>query len=72
MDTGSDGIAIPIELWDKFSLSQDYPIRIQSVTGLAWSYVDTVKIEIFGDRHEVSAVMSDDPEILVGMEILAR
>ncbi len=39
LDTGSDGIAIPRELW-----------------------------EIFGDRHEVPAVMSDDPEILLFRE----
>lgn len=35
LDTGSDGIAIPRELWDKLGLSYDYPIRIQSVTGLS-------------------------------------
>lgn len=72
LDTGSDSIAIPRELWSKLGLSQDYPIRIQSVTGMAWSYVDTINIEIFGDRHESSAVMSDDPEILIGMEILKK
>jgi len=72
LDTGSDGIAIPKELWAKFRLSHDYPIRIQSVTGLSWSYIDTIKIEIFGDTYELSAVMSDDPEILVGMEILGK
>ncbi|MFZ3058510.1 MAG: hypothetical protein WA102_02120 [Candidatus Methanoperedens sp.] len=72
LDTGSDGIAIPRELWEKLRLSQQYPVRIQSVTGLSWSFIDTVKIEIFGDRHEVPAVMSDDPEILIGMEILKK
>ena len=72
LDTGSDGIAIPRELWEKLELSHDYPVRIQSVTGLSWSYIDTIKIEIFGDRHEVPAVMSDDPEILIGMEILKK
>ena len=72
LDTGSDGIAIPKELWDKFRLSHDYPFRIQSVTGLSWSYIDTIKIEIFGDKYETSAVMSDDPEILIGMEILGK
>ena len=72
LDTGSDGIAIPRELWEKLKLSQDYPVRIQSVTGLSWSFIDAVKIEIFGDRHEVPAVMSDDPEILIGMEILGK
>jgi len=72
LDTGSDSIAIPRELWMELELSQDYPIRIQSVTGMAWSYVDTINIEIFGDRHESSAVMSDDPEILIGMEILKK
>lgn len=72
LDTGSDGIAIPRELWEKLELSHDYPVRIQSVTGLSWSYIDTIKIEIFGDMHEVPAVMSDDPEILIGMEILGK
>lgn len=72
LDTGSDSIAVPRELWIELELSQDYPIRIQSVTGMAWSYVDTINIEIFGDRHESSAVMSDDPEILIGMEILKK
>jgi len=72
LDTGSDSVAIPRELWRELELSQDYPIRIQSVTGLAWSYVDTVNIEIFGDRYEVPAGMSDDPEILIGMEILGK
>lgn len=72
LDTGSDSLAIPRELWERFELSKDYPIRIQSVTGLAWSYVDAVKVEIFGDKHEVPAVMSDDPEILIGMEILGK
>jgi predicted aspartyl protease len=72
LDTGSDGIAIPRELWDKLELSHDYPVRIQSVTGLSWSYIDNIKIEIFGDKHEVPAVMSDDPEILIGMEILKK
>jgi predicted aspartyl protease len=72
LDTGSDGIAIPRELWEKLRLSQQYPVRIQSVTGLSWSFIDTVKIEIFGGRHEVPAVMSDDPEILIGMEILKK
>ncbi len=72
LDTGSDGIAIPRELWGVLELSKDYPIRIQSVTGLSWSYIDTIKIEIFDDRHEVPAVMSDDPEILIGMEILRK
>ena len=72
LDTGSDGIAIPKELWAKFKLSNDYPVRIQSVTGLSWSYIDTIEVEIFGDRYEVPAVMSDDPEILIGMEILGR
>ncbi len=47
LDTGSDGIAIPRELWEKLRLSRDYPVRIQSV-------------------------MSDDPEILIGMEILGK
>lgn len=72
LDTGSDGIAIPRELWEKLELSHDYPVRIQSVTGLSWSFIDTVKVEIFGGRHEVPAVMSDDPEILIGMEILKK
>ena len=72
LDTGSDGIAIPKELWEKFKLSNDYPVRIQSVTGLSWSYIDAIEIEIFGDRYEVPVVMSDDPEILIGMEILGR
>ncbi|MDD5474767.1 MAG: aspartyl protease family protein [Candidatus Methanoperedens sp.] len=72
LDTGSDGVAIPRELWEKLRLSQQYPVRIQSVTGLSWSFIDTVKIEIFGDIHEVPAVMSDDPEILIGMEILRK
>ncbi len=72
LDTGSDSIAIPRELWAKFELSKDYPIRIQSVAGLAWSYLDAITIEIFGDRYEVPAVMSDDPEILIGMEILGK
>jgi predicted aspartyl protease len=72
LDTGSDGVAIPGELWEKLRLSRDYPVRIQSVTGLAWSYIDTISIEIFGERHEVPAVMSDDPEILIGMEILGK
>jgi predicted aspartyl protease len=72
LDTGSDGIAIPRELWEKLELSQNYPVRIQSVTGLSWSYIDTIMIEIFGDKHEVPAVMSDDPEILIGMEILKK
>ncbi len=72
LDTGSDGVAIPRELWAKFELSKNYPIRIQSVAGLAWSYIDTINIEIFGDRYEVPAVMSDDPEILIGMEILGK
>ncbi len=72
LDTGSDSIAIPRELWAKFELSKDYPIRIQSVAGLAWSYLDAITIEIFGDRYEVPAVMSDDPEVLIGMEILKK
>lgn len=72
LDTGSDGIAIPKELWEKFKRSKDYPVRIQSVTGLSWSYIDTIEIEIFGDRYEVPAVMSDDLEILIGMEILGK
>jgi len=42
------------------------------VTGLSWSYIYTIKIEIFGDTYELSAVMSDDPEILIGMEILGK
>ncbi|VVB85770.1 Uncharacterised protein [uncultured archaeon] len=65
LDTGSDGVAIPRELWEKLELSPSYPVRIQSVTGLSWSYIDTIMIEIFGDKHEVPAVMSDDPEILI-------
>ncbi len=72
LDTGSDSIAIPRELWKELELSRDYPVRIQSVTGMAWSYVDAINVEIFGDRHESSAVMSDDPEILIGMEILRK
>ncbi len=72
LDTGSDGVAIPRELWEKLELSQDYPVRIQSVAGLSWSYIDVVKIEIFGDKHDVPAVMSDDPEILIGMEVLRK
>lgn len=72
LDTGSDGIAIPRELWDKLRLSYDFPIRIQSVTGLSWSLIDTIRIEIFGDKYELSAVMSDDPEILIGMDILEK
>ena len=72
LDTGSDGIAIPRELWDKLGLSYDYPIRIQSVTGLSWSIIDAIRIEIFGDDYEISAVMSDNPEILIGMEILDK
>jgi len=70
LDTGSDGIAIPRELWDKLGLSYNYPIRIQSVTGFSWSHIDAIRIEIFGDKYEIFAVMSDDPEILIGMEIL--
>lgn len=72
LDTGSDGIAIPRELWDKLGLSYDYPIRIQSVTGLSWSLIDAIGIEIFGDKYELSVVMSDDPEVLIGMEILEK
>ena len=72
LDTGSDGIAIPKELWEKFRLSHDFPVRIQSVTGLSWSHMDTIEIVIFGNRYEVLAVMSDDPEILIGMEILGK
>lgn len=72
LDTGSDGVAIPRVLWEKLRLSLNYPVRIQSVTGLSWSYIDTLSIEIFDKMHDVPAVMSDDPEILIGMEILGK
>jgi hypothetical protein len=56
LDTGSDGIAIPKELWAKFKLSNDYPVRIQSVTGLSWSYIDTQKKKIWNVRPGVRKI----------------
>ncbi|MFQ6072818.1 MAG: hypothetical protein ACE5KT_08995 [Methanosarcinales archaeon] len=70
LDTGSDGLAIPRDLWDWLNLGYEYPVQIQSVTGYSLSYLDYIVIEIFGDRHQITAVRSDDSEILIGKDIL--
>jgi len=59
-----------VESYDYVDRDPVVPIRIQSVTGFSWSHIDSIRIEIFGDKYEIFAVMSDDPEILIGMEIL--
>ncbi|MFQ6121348.1 MAG: hypothetical protein ACE5KE_15840 [Methanosarcinales archaeon] len=53
LDTGSDGLAIPRDLWDWLNLGYEYPVQIQSVTGYSLSYLDYIVIEIFGDRHQI-------------------
>jgi hypothetical protein len=72
LDTGSDAIVIPRDLWERLGLKEEYRTFVSAVnsTGVGWyTFID---LEFFGNKHRDVEVFYNEVagDMLIGRNIL--
>ena len=73
LDTGSDAIVIPRDLWLKLGLKMLYRSNVSAVGGVVTTWYTRISLEFLEDKHKnVIAFYQDDGDILIGRNILDK
>jgi len=73
LDTGSDTIVIPRELWLKLGLEMLYRSNVCAVGGIVTAWYTRINLEFFDDEHkEVIAFYKDEGDVLKGRNVLDK
>jgi predicted aspartyl protease len=73
LDTGSDTVVIPRELWLKLGLEMLYRSNVCAVGGIVTAWYTRINIEFSDDAHkEVIAFYQDEGDVLIGRNVLDK
>lgn len=73
LDTGSDTVVIPRELWLKLGLEMLYRSNVCAVGGIVTAWYTRINMEFFDDEHkEVIAFYQDEGDVLIGRNVLDK
>ena len=73
LDTGSDAIVVPRDLWLKLGLEMLYRSNVSAVGGVVTTWYTRISLEFLEDKHKnVIAFYQDDGDILIGRNILDK
>ena len=73
LDTGSDAIVVPRDLWLKLGLEMLYRSNVSAVGGVVTTWYTRIGLEFLENKHKnVIAFYQDDGDILIGRNILDK
>jgi predicted aspartyl protease len=73
LDTGSDAIVVPRDLWLKLGLDMLYRSNVSAVGGVVTTWYTRINFEFLENKHKnVIAFYQDDGDILIGRNILDK
>ena len=71
LDTGSDTVVIPRELWLKLGLEMLYRSNVCAVGGIVTAWYTRINIEFSDDEHkEIIAFYQDEGDVLIGRNVM--
>ena len=73
LDTGSDAIVIPRDLWLKLGLEMLYRSNVSAVGDVVTTWYTRISLEFLENKHKnIIAFYQDDGDILIGRNILDK
>ena len=71
LDTGSDTVVIPKELWLKLGLEMLYRSNVCAVGGIVTAWYTRINIKFLDNEHtEIIAFYQDEGDVLVGRNVM--
>ncbi|HLB70978.1 MAG TPA: hypothetical protein VJJ51_08030 [Candidatus Methanoperedens sp.] len=71
LDTGSDTVVVPGELWMKLGLEMLYRSSVCAVGGVVTAWYTRIKLKFFENEHrEIIAFYQDEGDVLVGRNVM--
>ena len=71
LDTGSDTVVIPRELWLKLGLEMLYRSNVCAVGGIVTAWYTRINLEFLDDEHkDIIAFYQDEGDVLIGRNII--
>lgn len=71
LDTGSDTVVIPKELWLKLGLEMLYRSNVCAVGGIVTAWYTRINIKFLDNEHtEIIAFYQDQGDVLVGRNVM--
>ena len=71
LDTGSDTVVIPRELWLKLGLEMLYRSNVCAVGGIVTAWYTRINMEFLDDEHkEIIAFYQDEGDVLIGRNVM--
>ncbi len=71
LDTGSDTIVIPRDLWLKLELQMLYRSNVCAVGGIVTAWYTRINLEFLENKHnDIIAFYQDEEDVLVGRNVI--
>jgi predicted aspartyl protease len=71
LDTGSDTVVIPGELWLKLGLEMLYRSNVCAVGGIVTAWYTRISIKFLDNEHrEIIAFYQDEGDVLIGRNVM--
>ncbi|PWB53986.1 MAG: hypothetical protein C3F06_05430 [Candidatus Methanoperedenaceae archaeon] len=71
LDTGSDTVVIPRELWLKLGLEMLYRSNVCAVGGIVTAWYTRINMEFHDDEHkEIIVFYQDEGDVLIGRNVI--
>ncbi|MCD4845367.1 MAG: hypothetical protein K8R25_12870 [Methanosarcinales archaeon] len=73
LDTGSDAVVIPKDLWVKLGLEMLNRANVSAVGGVVTTWYTWLHLQFLGDYHrDIIAFYQDDGDVLIGRNIIDK
>lgn len=73
IDTGSDAVVVPRDLWLKLGLEMLYRSNVSAVGGVVTTWYTRISLEFLENRHKnIIAFYQDDGDVLIGRNIIDK
>ncbi len=71
LNTGSDTVVIPKELWLKLGLEMLYRSNVCAVGGIVTTWFTRINMEFLNDEHkDIIAFYQDEGDVLIGRNVM--
>lgn len=73
LDTGSDAVVVPRDLWLKLELEMTHRSNVSAVGGIVTAWYTRINLEFLENKHRnIIAFYQDDGDVLIGRNILDK
>ncbi|KCZ72190.1 Retroviral aspartyl protease [Candidatus Methanoperedens nitroreducens] len=73
LDTGSDTVVIPRDLWIKLGLEMHNRASASAVGGIVTTWYSWVHMQFLGDEHrDIIAFYQDEGDVLIGRSVIDK